>query len=92
MAPTYKLNGSGDQSGRTLNSRPSWATIDISFFNFLRLIFVYGHFAYVCLSTMSVGPAPTEVRVCQVPWNWSYRWMLGIESRSSGGAATALNC
>ena len=35
---------------------------------------------------------------CQIPWNWNYRqlwaatWVLGIEPRSFGRAATALNC
>ena len=36
-------------------------------------------------------------RGCWIPWDWSYRWqvviwMLGIRPRSSGRAASAVNC
>ena len=47
---------------------------------------------HICLVSLEVK------RGCQVPWNWTYRqlcaaiWVLGMEARSSGRAASALNC
>ena len=60
------------------------------------IIITYWCFACIYISA-SYALLPVEPRrEYHVPWNHSYRqlyimWVLGIESRSSGKAASALN-
>ena len=53
----------------------------------------------VLLEYMSVHQVPTPIRRGQwIPWDWNYRWLwtvlwvTGTKLKSSGRAASALNC
>lgn len=57
-------------------------------------LFIY---MYVCVPYLSLVPTSAR-KVCQIPCNWNYRqlwtamWRLEMEHRSSGKAASSLNC
>jgi hypothetical protein len=54
------------------------------FFIFCFLVYFY----FMCIGVLYVC---VSVWRSQIPWNWSYMWVRGVEPRSSGRAASALN-
>ena len=69
------------------------------FINFLQLLFMHMSVLPACMSVhhMQACLLPAEVgRGCQIPWNWSYRWLwssmwvLRIELGFPVGASSAL--
>lgn len=58
------------------------------------LLFIFQrsiHFMYVNTLSLS-SDTPEEGTVSHYRWLWATMWLLGIELRSSGRAASALNC
>lgn len=92
--PAWMLGTNHWSTGRGANTLNLWTILPapgVSLFYFIILqIWVF------FLSVHHMCTVPTEViRGCQVSWNWSYKWLwtmwvLGIESRFIGRAASAL--